>query len=132
MGSLYESMGGVGGGPSWWERNVGTIITVVIIVLFLGSLVWFLTATDKQIEESFALSTKVISTTPVGEIESITVQQGNWSTSTTTTINTTKGTFVVYGRFSFLKGAKARMETRGNNSKYICISGMSSCNRMAQ
>ena len=133
MGSLYESMGGAGTpGPSWWEQNIGNIVVTAIILFFLGGMWWIFDSMGKAMDEAQEQATITVSTTDAGKVESLTVQQGNFSKSTTTTINTTKGTFVVYGRFSFMKGARARLETRANNYQYLCISGMNQCNRLAR
>jgi hypothetical protein len=69
----------------------------------------------------------VVSTKDAGVMLSAKFTTGGFISDATTTIDTSKGTFAVYGTFQIMKGNKAVIETRKNGDLYLCDHSESIC-----
>lgn len=114
----------------WTDVNVGMWVMWFFILLTVGLGIWFVRSTaDSQAKYQLQWE-QVAGRKDVGKIESLTLHNGNFSVSTTTVVNTTKGTYTVYGRFSYTKGDSVYLETRGTGDQLLCIAHK--CNRLAR
>ena len=70
---------------------------------------------------------EVVSKQCVGEVVKISPIPTSWNDNVKTGVETTKGTFIVLGSVSAMKGAKAWITTYTSRQTYLCIEGKSKC-----
>jgi len=73
---------------------------------------------------------ELVSTKCAGEIIRISPVSTSWNEQIKTGIETTKGTFIVVGSVSAMKGAKVTIQTYSSRQTFLCIEGRPRCPRV--